>query len=95
MKIKIEVDLTPIEARRFLGLPDVEPMQDALMKQLQGQLSKSLTMMDPEQILKTWMPMGAQGLGEIQRMAWSAAQRAMGSSKKRSRTDPEAEDSPK
>lgn len=95
MKIKIEVDLTPIEARRFLGLPDVEPMQDALMKQLQGQLSKSLTMMDPEQILKTWMPMGAQGLGEIQRMAWSAAQRAMGGSSKRSRTDPEADESTK
>ena len=27
MKVNIEVDCTPDEARRFLGLPDVAPMQ--------------------------------------------------------------------
>lgn len=34
MKITIDVDCTPDEARRFLGLPDVAPMQEALMAQL-------------------------------------------------------------
>ena len=35
MKITIDIDCTPQEARSFLGLPDVEPMQQALMKMVQ------------------------------------------------------------
>jgi hypothetical protein len=27
MKVTVEIDCTPEEARRFLGLPDVVPMQ--------------------------------------------------------------------
>lgn len=77
MKIRIEIDCTPLEARRFLGLPDVEPMQEALMKQMQAQMQKALTVMDPEAVLKTWLPMGAQGLGELQRIMFGAAQTAM------------------
>lgn len=77
MKIKIEIDCTPLEARSFLGLPDVEPMQEALMKQLQSQLSSTLSMMDPEQILKSWMPIGAQGLEQLQKAMWGAAKSAM------------------
>ena len=30
MKINVEVDCTPLEAREFLGLPDVKPMQAAI-----------------------------------------------------------------
>src|SRR5262245_24852222 len=36
MKVKIEIDCTPIEARDFLGLPDVKPMQEAMMDQMQA-----------------------------------------------------------
>ena len=32
MKVTVEVDCTPEEARRFLGLPDVVPMQQAAME---------------------------------------------------------------
>ena len=31
MKITIEVDCTPEEARAFMGMPDVRPMQDEIM----------------------------------------------------------------
>ncbi len=34
MKVTIEIDCTPIEAREFLGLPDVRPMQSAMMDKL-------------------------------------------------------------
>ena len=36
MKITVDVDCTPEEARRFLGLPDVAPMQEAMMAQMQN-----------------------------------------------------------
>src|SRR6516164_5311770 len=31
MKFKIDIDCTPEEARAFLGLPDVKPLQEALL----------------------------------------------------------------
>ena len=38
MKVTVEVDCTPEEARRFLGLPDVVPMQQAAIEKLQQRM---------------------------------------------------------
>ena len=54
MKIKIDVDCTPEEARVFMGLPDVKPMQDALMDQMQQRLETAMKAMDPETVLRQW-----------------------------------------
>ena len=35
MKVNIEIDCTPVEARQFFGLPNVEPIQAAVMQQLE------------------------------------------------------------
>jgi hypothetical protein len=71
MKITVDLDCTPEEARTFLGLPDVKPMQDALLRQAQDRLSASLQAMDPETMMRTWMPAGVQGLEQLQKF-WSA-----------------------
>ncbi len=71
MKITIEVDCTPEEARAFLGLPDVAPMQAAVMEALEKRLGAGLEAMDPETLMKTWMPLGLQGLEQAQKMFWS------------------------
>ncbi|MBX3453495.1 DUF6489 family protein [Ferrovibrio sp.] len=67
MKITVNVDCTPEEARAFLGLPDVQPLQQAMMGQVQERVMNSLNAMDPEVLLKTWAPMGLQSLEQIQR----------------------------
>lgn len=71
MKITVDVDCTPEEARAFLGLPDVKPMQDALMKQIQERMTASLAAMEPEAMLKTWLPAGVQGMEQLQKMFWA------------------------
>ena len=71
MKITVDVDCTPEEARTFLGLPDVKPMQDALLRQAQDRMSASLQAMDPETMMRTWMPAGVQGLEQLQKF-WSS-----------------------
>jgi len=71
MKISIDVDCTPEEARAFLGLPDVRPMQEALMKQLQDRMSANLNAMDPETLFKTWLPATLQGFEQVQKMFWN------------------------
>lgn len=82
MKITVEVDLTPEEARRLLGMPDVGPLQDAMMNGLMEQMQSARGMLDPEAILKVWGPVGAQGLEQLQKILWSAAKTAIDPGKK-------------
>lgn len=72
MKITMDVDCTPEEARRFFGLPDVAPMQEAVMAEVQKRALASLQAMEPEALLKTWMPVGIQGWEQMQKMFWNA-----------------------
>ena len=78
MKITIDIDCTPEEARHFLGLPDVKPMQDAMMQEIQERMRASLLAMDPETMMKTWLPAGMQGMEQLQKMFWSQMAAAMG-----------------
>lgn len=56
MKITVNVDCTPEEARAFLGLPDVKPMQDELMAELKEQMTAGLRSMQPDEMLRVWLP---------------------------------------
>jgi len=78
MKITVNVDCTPDEARHFFGLPDVKPMQDALMQQIQDRMSANLQAMEPEAMLKTWLPASLQGFEQMQKMFWTQMTNAMG-----------------
>ena len=82
MKITLDIDCTPEEARAFLGLPDVAPMQAAVMEELRKRMSAGLETMDPETLVKTWMPLGLQGMEQAQKMFWSQMSTAAGGVKK-------------
>jgi hypothetical protein len=56
VKINVEVDCTPEEARQFLGLPDVAPMQHAVMEKLKESALRAVDATAPEALLKTWFP---------------------------------------
>lgn len=71
MKIKFDIDCTPEEARAFLGLPDVAPLQSAMMGEVEKRMKAALEAMSPEAILKTWLPAGMQNLEEMQKMFWA------------------------
>lgn len=55
MKVTIEVDCTPKEARDFLGLPDVKPMQDAMMDKFQARMAESMDKFSPDALLQSWL----------------------------------------
>jgi hypothetical protein len=38
MKMTIEIDCTPVEARAFLGLPDVSGLNEHLVKEMQNRM---------------------------------------------------------
>ena len=71
MKFTINVDCTPEEARIFFGLPDLKPMQDQILQQMQDQMSDNMKNMDPQEIMKAWMP-GVQNITDFQKMMWDS-----------------------
>lgn len=71
MKVSIDIDCTPEEARAFLGLPEVAPMQAAVMEKLGQQILQNMAAMEPEALLKTAMPAGLEGWEQMQKMFWS------------------------
>ena len=71
MKINIYVDMTPDEARTLLGLPDVKPMQSAMMEEIEARMKKTLNSMEPDALFKTWLPAGVQNMEQWQKFLWS------------------------
>lgn len=65
MKITVDVDCTPEEARTFLGLPDVKPMQDHLMNEMQERMSATLRSMQPDEMMRVWLPANLKGMEQI------------------------------
>jgi hypothetical protein len=82
MKIKIDIDCTLQEARAFLGLPDVAPLQEALLADMQSRMQEAVAGADLESLLKTWMPAGVQdgpqGWESVQKAFWARAAGAAG-----------------
>ncbi len=65
MKITVDVDCSPEEARAFLGLPDVKPMQAALMQEIEERMTASLRAMQPDELLKLWLPANLKGYEQM------------------------------
>ena len=76
MKIRIEVDCTPEEARGFLGLPDVRALNEAMMTEVQTKIAQSMSMMDPELVMSKWMPASMQGMEALTKLMWDTAAQA-------------------
>ena len=64
MKVNIEIDCTPVEARQFFGLPNVEPMQAAVM-QIEKRMLADIDRVSPETLMKNWLAVGPPGTEQI------------------------------
>lgn len=66
MKFNIEIDCTPEEVRRLVGLPDLEPLHDIYLDRVKELMAKGITPDMVQAMVKSWVPMGESGLGLIQ-----------------------------
>lgn len=62
MEVKISIDCTPEEARRFFGLPDVTSLNDAVIDKMKNQMDDYLDSSVGSEIMKTWLTNSA-GMG--------------------------------
>jgi hypothetical protein len=79
MKVTVEMDMTPQEARAFMGLPDVEPLQKKMLEDMQARMKQAFDANDPEGMMRAWMPLsygaggGADAFQKFQKMMWDSA----------------------
>ncbi|HXW29249.1 MAG TPA: DUF6489 family protein [Xanthobacteraceae bacterium] len=68
MKVTIEIDCTPIEARQFFGLPNVEPVQAKMMAKIEQSMTEAIERFSPEALMGTWLSALPQSADWVQRM---------------------------
>jgi hypothetical protein len=68
MKITMDIECSPEEARRLMGLPDMQPIHDIYLDKLKETMTQGLTPETLDRIVRTWTPMGEVGMNAWRQM---------------------------
>lgn len=68
MKVHLEIDCTPEEARRAMGLPDLSPVHERYVAMLQEAMSGQVKPEAIETMMRSWAPMGEAGMAMWRRL---------------------------
>ncbi len=78
MKVNVEVECTPEEARRFLGLPDVSKANEAYVDAITNAMQGGVSLDQLHDLSKQIAPMGQMGLKLFQQIMEAGASMASG-----------------
>ena len=76
MKVKIEIECTPEEARTFMGLPDVTGLNDHMVGEMQKRMDTNMAALAPEELMKNWMAFGAGAQEHFRKLMTTAVSAA-------------------
>lgn len=82
MKFTVNVECSPEEARRFMGLPDVTPINESLVAEMTKRMEKNLALMSGEAMMNSWMSVGTQAQDAFVKLMTAGASGAMASREK-------------
>ncbi|MBN0986197.1 DUF6489 family protein [Amphritea pacifica] len=68
MNFKVDVEMTPEELRKVLGLPDVESFQKEMMSKIQERMDAGVDGYDPLTLFQPYMASGLGSMDAIQKM---------------------------
>ena len=84
MKLTINIDCTPQEARTFFGMPDLEPMNEMIVQEMSKRAKENMdTLADPERFMAQWIAMSGKGIEGFQHLMGAAMGAAPASQKKK------------
>lgn len=66
MKVTIEIDCTPTEAREFLGLPDIREIQKEWLDKTRNAMLADAANFSPESLVRSWAGAAAPNLDMMQ-----------------------------
>lgn len=78
MKLNVNVEATPQELREFLGLPNVQPLQQEMMEIIRENMLKGVQGFDPVSLMKPFMAgaMPVQSIENLQKVFWDTFSKA-------------------
>jgi hypothetical protein len=82
VKVTVDIECTPLEARQFFGLPDVQPLQAALLAQMEKKMTAEMEKFSPEALMKSWF------VGTVQGAEWFRGMLGAMAAKPDAATDP-------
>ncbi|RVT43842.1 DUF6489 family protein [Sphingobium algorifonticola] len=68
MKVTVDVECTPEEARTFLGLPDVSPIHDKYVQTMLETMDGTVSLDQMENLFRSFSPMGDAGMRLFKQM---------------------------
>lgn len=71
MKFKIDIDMSPEELRKVLGLPDVEGFHEDMMNRIREQMDAGVDGYDPLTLFKPYLSSGVGSMEALQKMMLS------------------------
>jgi len=83
MKFTVNVECSPEEARRFIGLPDVTPLNERLVEEMTSRMEKNMALMSPETMMSSWMAVGTQAQDAFLKLMTSGTAAAFKAGEKR------------
>ena len=72
MKINVTVDATAQEVREFLGLPNVQPLQDEILEVIRDNMKKGVSGFDALNLMRPMLPPQFQSMELFQKAFWDA-----------------------
>ena len=72
MKVTIDIECTPIEARTFMGLPDVSALNQHLVDEMKKRMGENITALQPDELMKTWTSFGLQAQDQFRQLMQAA-----------------------
>ena len=72
MQIKITVDATPEEMRRFFGLPDVSALQEEMLQSLREKMKAGEAGFDPMTLMKPYLAPNMSNFEAMQKAFWES-----------------------
>jgi hypothetical protein len=68
MNISMNIECSPEEARRLMGLPDLTPLHEIYLDRLRQTMTEGMSPELLEQMMRGWAPMGEASFGIWQKM---------------------------
>jgi len=68
MNIKIDIDVTPEEMRKLMGLPDIEGFQQQLLDDVRERMQRGVDGYDPIALLEPYIKGSLAGMDWMQRL---------------------------
>ncbi len=80
MKFKIDIDMSPEELRKVLGLPDVQKLQQEMMNRITEQMDAGAEGYDPLTLFKPYLTSGLGSMEVLQKLMLGMMTSGYGSS---------------